>query len=578
MTKKPLKPVIGIIGGKGKMGQYFADLFTNAGLKVLISDVHTRLKNKQVAAQADIVIISVPIDKTEKVIKEVAPLVRRSALLADLTSLKEFPVKAMKKAKGEVVGFHPMFGHTNPIAGQTIIACPVKAKKWYAWLKKFLEERDAKVIAISPQKHDELMAVVQALVHFADIAFGHTLSKLKIPVSEYLRFAGPASELKIAFSARLLAQDPRLYGLIQLKNDQALKVLKKYMKSIQDLISITEKGKIRKFEKYFDTASKGLDEYLDKAFDDTNYLIHSLLYRRILESEKETKIKKKYDLAVLGPESTHTDLASQEYEIIIKKELDKIYASSIPDIFEFVASGLAKQGIVPVENLLHGSIRDTFDGLFGRNVHISFKYKYGIKHSLVVLPGIDKEDIRIIASHEQALQQCRRYLRKHFPDTKREKYSSTIAALETVAGQNERSTAVIVPAQVGDYLEKNSNGEVIAANIEDEKTNYTMFVVIEKGPYKKEKTVQKGKRYETSIAFYFGKDKPGSLKEIFTIFAEENINLTRIESRPSRENLGNFIFFLDFDGKAEDQNPAAALKRVRKVVKKMKILGSCPVV
>lgn len=576
MAKKDIKPVIGIIGGKGRMGQYFADLFANAGHKVLISDVRTRLKNKDLAAKADIVIVSVPIDKTEKVIKEVAPYVRRSAALVDLTSLKEFPVTAMKRARSEVIGLHPMFGHTNPIAGQTIIACPVKGKKWYPWLTKFFREKEAKVYELTPQEHDEVMAVVQALVHFADIAFGHTLAGFLMPVSDYIKYAGPASELKIAFCARLLAQDPKLYGMIQLKNKRALKILKDYQSSIKELIKITEKGDIDKFEKYFTSARKGLADYLNKAFDDTNYLIHSLLMRRLSESEEVIETKKKYDLAVLGPQNTHSDLASREYESKTGQKLEKIYVSSVPDIFEMVITGRAKKGIVPVENLIHGSIRDTFDGLFEKNVHIVVKYDFGIHHSLFVLPGVIKQDIKVIASHEQALQQCRKFIRKYFPKAKLEKYSSTIAALESIAGKNERTSAVIIADPVARYLVKNSNGHIIAENIEDEPKNFTTFAVIEKGPPKKIKKGTPSRKYETSIAFCFDKDKPGSLLEIFRIFAENKINLSRIESRPLKTDLGNYIFFLDFKGNTADKNASAALKKVRKAVKRLKILGSYP--
>lgn len=555
------------------MGMYFADIFKNAGYKVLISDKKTKLTNQKLAAGSDVVIVSVPIDKTEKIIQEIVHKVKEDAVLMDLTSLKEFPIKEMLKGKSEVIGLHPMFGHTNPLPGQTIIACPVRSKKWFPWIKKFLTDQGASVTILDPKEHDKIMATVQALVHFADIAFGHALKELKMPVKKYLKYASPASELKIAFVGRLLAQDPDLYANIQIHNPQAKKVLTQYLKSINKLITINEKHSSAAYKKYFNDAGKFLAGYKQQAFNDTNYLIHAILERRKRHAiPKQKKSSKTVDIAVLGPKNTFSDIAAQKYIENLKEKPKIAYAGSINEIFEMVEKKQAKLGIVPVENLLNGTIRETFDELFEKNVHAVSKFDLDIKYACVALPEVKKPDIDTIASHAQALGQCKEYLKRNYPHAKLLGTPSTIAAFEKLLGENDRHTAVIIPEQAAGDL----NCNILSKNIGDNAKNRTTFNVIKKGNISVSgKKPAKG-GCETSIAFYFDADKPGSLLKIFQDFAGEKINLTRIESRPSRKKLGNYVFFLDFEEHLYSPKAQRVLKKIQKKVVKLKILGTYP--
>jgi prephenate dehydrogenase len=131
---KDKTPIIGIIGGQGRMGHLFHEFFVERGIKVLISDLNTKLKNKELVEKSDITIVSVPIDKTKNVIKEILPYLKKSSAITDFTSVKEMPVKEMLNAKDgvEVFSMHPMFGNSNPIPGQTIILCETKKSGvWY---------------------------------------------------------------------------------------------------------------------------------------------------------------------------------------------------------------------------------------------------------------------------------------------------------------------------------------------------------------------------------------------------------------------------------------------------------------
>lgn len=566
--------LVGIIGGNGRMGLYFANIFRKAGYKVISSDRKTKLTNKELAKKADIVIVSVPIDVTVKVIEEIAPLMDESNLLMDLTSLKQQPIKAMLKSKASVIGLHPMFSDTNALPGQTVLICPERPGKWLSTIKKILIDQGAKIKTMKPAEHDEIMAIVQSLVHFADIAFGETLEALRMSPDKYLAFASPSSELKIAFSARLLAQDSNLYGNIQLENPHSLKILRLYAKSINELLSINENKDLKKFEKYFTKAGKNMGNYKKKAFDDTNYLIHAILERRrrnqeVLDIKAFQKniqhITKGYYCATLGPPNTFSDIATQT---LIPDPKKITYLRSIHEVFEAVEKGYVKRGVVPVENLLNGSVRETFDELYSRNVHIIKKITIPISHALVALPSVKIKEIDTIISHPQALAQCKKYISTNFKHVRLTAMTSTMAAYEKIKGENDRHSAAIIPAPTAHKL----NCNIISDKIADHPANRTSFLVIAKGPYKITKPT-KSDGHETMIGFHFPQDKPGLLNYVFSLFGKAKINLTRIESRPSRDDLGNYIFFLDFKAHPSSAKAAGIIKKLAKKAKNLKILG-----
>jgi prephenate dehydrogenase len=564
---------IGIIGGEGRMGSYFANIFKKANYPVVVSDLHTKLTNKELAERADVVIVSVPIDVTEKIIAEICPFMNSNQLLMDLTSIKEIPIKAMLKTKACVIGLHPMFSEQNLLPGQTIIACPVRPGKWMSWVKNIFVSQGAKLRIMEPKKHDKIMAVVQSLVHFSDIAFGHTLTKLKIPVEDYLKFSSPASELKIAFCARILAQDPNLYGNIQLLNPHSKTVLKNYTKSIEQLQKINEDKDLKIYTNYFNKAGNSFGSYKNEAYNNTNYLIHAILEKRKrtadLKKRKITNQKeslKKYSLAALGPPMTYSAIAAFAHD----PKSNICYLETIHEVFHAVEKGYVKQGIVPLENLLHGSVRETFDELYVKKVHIVKKIQIPIKHALVALDGVKIADIDTIISHGQALSQCKKFLDKKLSSAKKIQETSTMAAYKKIKTEDDRHSAAIVPQQTAESLNLN----IIAKNIADNKENKTTFIIIERGPHSDAEPKNSESQTETMIGFEFSNDKPGQLLETFKLFAEKKINLSRIESRPSKQKIQNYIFFLDFLGHPKSKNVATVLKAVSKMTSNFKILGT----
>jgi prephenate dehydratase/prephenate dehydrogenase len=559
------KPVIGIIGGKGHMGALFRAFFCDRGLKVIISDLKTPLTNKKVAQTADITIISVPIDKTEKVIKEVISHIPKECAIMDFTSVKTMPVKAMLKGKCEVLGMHPMFGDSNPIPGQALILTPTKKSgKWSEWMEKFLKINQVKIRKMSPNEHDKLMNVAQGLIHFADITFADALRRTKMPTKDLLKLTSKASELKVQLAARIIDQDPGLYGNIQIENPNTLKSLKLYKKAVEELIRIVEKKDLKAFKKYFENSKKFFKSYTKEAFDVSSYLIDKLVQKERRKPKKRPQKPKKSDIAVLGPKNTFTEMAANKYD----SKKNKYYAASIDEVFELVEKGKVEKGIVPIENKLEGTIRETLDNLFEKNVRISEEINISINHTLIILPHAKSSDVKTIYSHPQALKQCKKFLKKYFPKATLLSTPSTAFAVEKIITKNNKSCAAIAPK----IAAEKERLKILKENIEDEKSNSTTFIVVQKGR-PTSKNVQKNCT-KTSIAFHFDKDSPGSLFTVFKDFSDASVNMTKIESRPTQAKFGDYIFYLDFEGCISEPKITRTLKKVEKKVAKMKVLGS----
>lgn len=236
-TQNP-EPKIAIIGGQGQMGQWFKRFLEGQGLTVLVADLDTPQTPEEVAGQADVVMLSVPIPKVAEVARAVAPHVHPEAVLTDLTSVKQRPLEAMMSAfAGEVVGAHPLFGPGEAdIAGRTVVLCPGRGERWFAWLKDLLEKAGAKVLVTTATEHDRLMAVVQGLAHFVLIALGGAIRQLGVDPQNLEDFATPTFGTLHRLARHLLSQDVKLYACIQLANPANRVVLRALEEAVADIL------------------------------------------------------------------------------------------------------------------------------------------------------------------------------------------------------------------------------------------------------------------------------------------------------------------------------------------------------
>ncbi len=266
--------------------------------------------------------------------------------------------------------------------------------------------------------------------------------------------------------------------------------------------------------------------------------------------------------AFLGPAGTFTEEALLSLGI---DGVEPVPCVSIEEVFEAVERGQADAGIVPIENSVEGSVNATLDALaFDTSLEIQSELVMDIHHALITAPGADLAGVRTIVSHPQATGQCRRWLARNLP-------GRTVIAANSTAEAVQRAVADETVAAVGTRLAADLyGGEVREPAIEDYAGNQTRFVVIGRGI--RPRTGDD----KTSLALFLKADKPGALLMILSEFAYAEISLTKIQSRPTKRQLGDYMFFVDFHGHVEDAHVRTALDCLRLKLREVKVLGSYP--
>ena len=266
-------------------------------------------------------------------------------------------------------------------------------------------------------------------------------------------------------------------------------------------------------------------------------------------------------VAFLGPAGTFGETAALRHA----PHAELLPFPSHTAVAVAVESGMADEGLLAVENIVEGTVPESVDILVheGR-LHVRAEVVIAIEQCLIVRPGTQPGDVQVIYSHPNALGQCRGFIERCFPKARVEPALSTSGAVEEALA-HERGAA-IAAARAADLM----GGEVLARGIQDRRNNMTRFLVVgltDAAPTGDDKT---------SIAFTTHHDRPGSLVAVLNELASREINLTKIESRPSKDQLGVYIFLADFQGHRTEPPVAEALAAVRERTQTLHILGSYP--
>ena len=235
----------------------------------------------------------------------------------------------------------------------------------------------------------------------------------------------------------------------------------------------------------------------------------------------------------------------------------------LKEVFELVSQDKVEFGVVPVENSQAGSINETYDLLLAYPLNIFAEAILKVSHCLMALPGEKLADITTIYSHPQALAQCAEFLSKL--DVEIMSSYNTAGSTKIIKEKRLKNCAAIASKRAADIY----GLEILAPEIETSVNNYTKFVAISK---RKAKPAQKNK---TSLVFV-AEHKPGSLYRILGIFAKRNINLTKLESRPSRIKPWEYVFYADFEGHLDGEVYQEAVRELHREATFIKILGSYP--
>jgi chorismate mutase/prephenate dehydrogenase len=260
----PTSESVVVVGGKGQLGAVFVDLFERSSYRVDIIEEADWPNSKNILAKASVVIVAVPISFTSAVIQRLNNL-PLDCILADVTSIKESPLVAMKEVHaGPVVGLHPMFGpDVTGLIKQTIISCEGRYPERYQWLLEQFQVWGAKIYPVTAHEHDQAMSMVQVMRHFSTIAYGYHLMNEEVDIKKLVAMSSPIYRLELVMVGRLFAQNPSLYADIIFANKDNITMMRRYAYRFLSLLDDVNLDRKEAFINRFNEVSQWFGDYAD---------------------------------------------------------------------------------------------------------------------------------------------------------------------------------------------------------------------------------------------------------------------------------------------------------------------------
>ncbi len=270
-----------VVGGAGAMGRLLVRWFTQAGYEVRVLEREDWPRAASLCDKIDLAILSVPIQATAQAAQMLSAHLPKDAILADITSVKKEPVRAMLKAHaGPVLGLHPMFGPTTEsFDKQIVVVTEGRESEKCEWVVRQLAAWGAVTVKSTPEEHDEMMDVVQALRHFATFCFGRFLCDQKVNLARTLEFSSPIYRLELGMVGRLFAQDPELYADIIFSTPERRELLKGFVKNLSENVKLLDDSDVEGFLKEFRRVSQWFGPFGEQAIRESTYLIEKMVER-----------------------------------------------------------------------------------------------------------------------------------------------------------------------------------------------------------------------------------------------------------------------------------------------------------
>lgn len=265
--------------------------------------------------------------------------------------------------------------------------------------------------------------------------------------------------------------------------------------------------------------------------------------------------------AFQGENGAFSELAALKY---FHDRIKPVARKSFSEVFRAVETGTCAYGVVPIENSLAGSIHENYDLLLRHPVWICGEIKLRISHCLIANPGTKVADIRKVFSHPVALAQCQRFLKK-LGNIEQHSYFDTAGSVKHIRENGLTDAAAVASKQAAVDYKMN----ILRSNIEDNPKNFTRFFIVTRKP------LEPRGRCKTSVVFSL-KNLPGALYKSLSVFALRDIDLYKIESRPIPGSPWEYLFYLDFEGKASDDATKKAVAHLGEITSLLKVLGSYP--
>ncbi len=585
-----------LIYGVGGMGSFFRDFFFSRGYDVAGYDIIKERRDVKIEqiGDFDVIFVCVPMDAVKDALENIKRFARKDALLVEISSIKGQVLPLFDESGFDYLSIHPMFGPKSEIGLSNIIVVVESGREEEKIILDEFRKAGAVISYLTRDKHDEKMAEIQGISHFALLAIANFLAD-RIG-GEDLIYASPIFCVLYKLASRILNQDWRMYYHIQrnaeklrdqfvesvaklnekLKNEKEFrrlfKALKMKYKDYEDSTLILDAYKatvnvedldllrgyiravdsliLRLIEKRVDAGRKiaihkkvrnepielsDLEEAKIRDIlvqTDLNPLYVQQVFEAIMNLTKEEEYRvlgicKR--LAVLGPMGSFSEEVALR---LVGSRLPLVYCTTTDEIIKLVDEGRVDYGLVPIENSVNGTVLPVLDALLSHDVEVFGETKLEVIHCLVAKRRIPLREIRTIYSHPQAIAQCMGFINNYIPHAEVRYTSSTSDAIELL---DDYSAAI-----VSENAARLHKLFILRKGIQDVGRNVTRFYLIRKRG--------SGERRGSITSLFFGvEDRPGALKDVLEVFYKKRINLRKLESRPARTGLGDYIFFVEVE-------------------------------
>jgi len=383
------------------------------------------------------------------------------------------------------------------------------------------------------------------------IAAGRTLADHPRP-----GFETPAHALLRTAIARTVLQDPALYAAIQLENPHNAAARRAFLETARRLSEVAERGDADALQREIGFCARALGDP-EQELADTDAAVRALSGRRPAAAA--------VSVAVLGPPGTFSDVALLAFGRVRGERFAPLYVRTLADVFDAVQRGQAAFGLAPVENMIEGTIAVTLDRLLDTGLKIAAELLVPIHQAIAAVPGTPLRAVERVLSIGPALTQVQGWLRRNVPQAKIVETASTAEAIDQVARLRYEGDAAIGLAATAEA----AGLEVLARDIEDEQGNVTRFLAVGR-----EDAARTGAD-RTSLCVHDVPNKPGVLDHILQVMSRRGLNLSKIESRPTRKKLGAYLFYIDVEGHRDDEDLRAAIGDLEQECS-VTVLGSYP--
>ncbi len=278
-TKAPMKWVF--VGGGGGMGRLYAQMAIRTGHEVGVIEKGDWKMASHILRNAHVVVVTVPINKTEEIIQRVSPLLTNEQILCDFTSVKSQFINAMLESHtGPVLGLHPMHGPDVPnLSKQLMVACPARFPEKSDWVLQQFGLWGLRIKEADPVQHDRAMNLVQGLRHFVALLHASFMNSNDMKPEDMLDYSSPIYRAELMMTGRIFAQDAALYADIVFSDDERIEMLSQFLEHHNALAEMVKKRDKKAFIQEFEEATEFFGDFADTALEESGYLINRLADR-----------------------------------------------------------------------------------------------------------------------------------------------------------------------------------------------------------------------------------------------------------------------------------------------------------